>query len=49
MLRDGQYVTLSNEELAEFEEKYPDIAKYWLQPETLNEISDNQLNSARKP
>jgi hypothetical protein len=50
VLKDGVYVALTNEELANFAEKHPEIAKYWQNPETLNElVSQEMYNSANKP
>jgi len=36
VLKDGVYVALTNEEMEEFEDKYPDIAQFWQEPEMLN-------------
>jgi hypothetical protein len=37
-LKDGAYEPLSAEELEQFEEMYPDLAKYWKDPEALDSL-----------
>ena len=48
-LKDGQYVTLTQEELLDFEQKYPDIAKYWQDPETVCDLTipEGKINPPR--
>ena len=39
VLKDGEYQELSAEEMQEFIEDYPEIARFWQEPETLQALS----------
>ena len=39
VLKDGEYQELSAEEMQEFIEDYPEIARFWQEPETLQSLS----------
>lgn len=38
VLKDGNYEPLSLDEIEKFEEQFPDIAKFWLDPSSLDTL-----------